>query len=216
MKREDIVAIIKKERVIAIVRTKEQLKIPKLIKDLVDGGIKVIEITSNSPGVLEEIAIARKLYSGTDIIIGAGSVVNVKIANAAIKAGAQFLVTPNTNTDVIAVAHNHSIPVVMGALTPSEICLAAEHGADIIKLFPAGDIGISYFRSIQAPLDSITFFGVGGINLLNIEEWIAAGISGVGLGSALTNEEKNKSGENHRENTIRKFINIIKKSQWNN
>ena len=216
MKREDIVAIIKKERVIAIVRTKEQLKIPKLIKDLVDGGIKVIEITSNSPGYIEEIAIARKLYSGTDIIIGAGSVVNVKIANAAIKAGAQFLVTPNTNTDVIAVAHNHSIPVVMGALTPSEICLAAEHGADIIKLFPAGDIGISYFKSIQAPLDSITFFGVGGINLSNIEEWIAAGISGVGLGSALTNEEKNKSGENHRENTIRNFVNIIKKSQWNN
>ena len=216
MKREDIVAIIKKERVIAIVRTKEQLKIPKLIKDLVDGGIKVIEITSNSPGYIEEIAIARKLYSGTDIIIGAGSVVNVKIANAAIKAGAQFLVTPNTNTDVIAVAHNHRIPVVMGALTPSEICLAAEHGADIIKLFPAGDIGISYFKSIQAPLDSITFFGVGGINLSNIEEWIAAGISGVGLGSALTNEEKNKSGENHRENTIRNFVNIIKKSQWNN
>ncbi len=216
MKREDIVAIIKKERVIAIVRTKEQLKIPKLIKDLVDGGIKVIEITSNSPGYIEEIAIARKLYSGTDIIIGAGSVVNVKIANAAIKAGAQFLVTPNTNTDVIAVAHNYSIPVVMGALTPSEICLAAEHGADIIKLFPAGDIGISYFKSIQAPLDSITFFGVGGINLSNIEEWIAAGISGVGLGSALTNEEKNKSGENHRENTIRNFVNIIKKSQWNN
>ncbi|WJJ95274.1 bifunctional 4-hydroxy-2-oxoglutarate aldolase/2-dehydro-3-deoxy-phosphogluconate aldolase [Algibacter luteus] len=216
MKRENIVAIIKKERVIAIVRTKTQLHISKLIQDLVEGGIKVIEITSNTPGYLEEIAKARKKYPDSDIIIGAGTVTNVKIADAAIQAGAQFLVTPNTNTEVIALAHRNNIPVAMGALTPTEICVAAEHGADIIKLFPAGDLGISYFKSVKAPLDTITYFVVGGINLSNIEEWIAAGISGVGLGSALTKEEKTASGGVHNKNTIQKFVKIIKESQWKN
>ncbi|SER00786.1 2-dehydro-3-deoxyphosphogluconate aldolase / (4S)-4-hydroxy-2-oxoglutarate aldolase [Hyunsoonleella jejuensis] len=216
MKREDIAAIIKKERVIAIVRTKEQLQIPELIQDLVEGGIKVIEITSNTPRYLEEIAKAKKRYANFDIIIGAGTVTNVQIANAAIKAGAQFLVTPNTNTEVLALAHHNNIPVAMGALTPTEICLAAGYGADIIKLFPAGDLGISYFKSVKAPLDTITFFVVGGINLSNIEEWIAAGISGVGLGAALTKQDKNTSADSYRGNTIQKFVKIIKESQWKN
>ena len=216
MKREEIVAIIKQERAIAIVRTKEQLKIQQLIENLVLGGIRVIEITSNTPGYLEEITKARKRYSDSDILIGAGTVTNVKIANAAIKSGAQFLVTPNTNTDVIALAHDNNIPVAMGAITPTEICLAAEHGADIIKLFPSGNFGISYFKSIKAPLDTITFFVVGGIDLSNIEEWIAAGISGVGLGSALTKVEKAPKGVGNIENTVQKFVKIIRESKWIN
>jgi 2-dehydro-3-deoxyphosphogluconate aldolase/(4S)-4-hydroxy-2-oxoglutarate aldolase len=216
MKREEIVAIIKKERAIAIVRTKEQLKIPQLIENLVSGGIRVVEITSNTPGYLEEITKARKLYSDSDIIIGVGTVTNVKIANAAIKSGAQFLVTPNTNTEIIALAHDNNIPVIMGAITPTEICLAVDNGADIIKLFPSGNFGISYFKSIKSPLDTITFFVVGGINLSNIEEWIAAGISGVGIGSALTNVEKDAKGFGNIENSVHKFVKIIKESKWIN
>jgi 2-dehydro-3-deoxyphosphogluconate aldolase/(4S)-4-hydroxy-2-oxoglutarate aldolase len=182
MKREDILAIIKKEKAIAIVRTKEQLKVQQLIASLISRGIKVIEITSNTPSYSEEITNAKKRYLDSDIIIGAGTVTSSKIAKEAIKAGAQFLVTPNTNTDVIELAHNSDIPVIMGVITPTEICRAAQNGADIIKLFPAGNLGINYFKSIQTPLDTITFFVVGGINLSNIEEWIASGISGVGLG----------------------------------
>jgi 2-dehydro-3-deoxyphosphogluconate aldolase/(4S)-4-hydroxy-2-oxoglutarate aldolase len=216
MKREDLLVIIKKEKAIAIVRTEEQLKVPQLIASLVSGGIKVIEITSNTPGYLEEITNAKKRYSDSDIIIGAGTVINAKIAKEAIKAGAQFLVTPNTNTEVITLAHDNDIPVIMGAITPTEICRAVEYGADIIKLFPSGNLGIDYFKSIKAPLDTITFFVVGGINLSNIEEWIAAGISGVGLGSALTNVVKETHGLEPRENTVHKFVKIIKESKWTN
>ncbi len=216
MKREEIIKIIKQEKIVAIVRLKEQIKVSDFLKNLISGGIKVLEITSNTPGFIEEISNAKKMYSDSDILIGAGTVTNVEIAKKSIKAGAQFLVTPNTNIDVIEIAHKHDIPVLMGAVTPSEICVAVENGADIIKLFPAGDLGINYFKSVKAPLDKVDFFVVGGINLVNIEDWIAAGVAGVGLGSVLTNEAEGTNGLDTIKNTANKFVEIIKKSEWIN
>lgn len=214
MKREDITAFIKNERLIAIVRTKEQEKVPQIIKNLVLGGIKVIEITSNTPGFLNEISKAKKQYSDLDIIIGAGTVINADVAKKAIESGAQFLVTPNTNTEVLSVAKKYNIPVAMGAITPTEICTAIAHGADIVKLFPAGNLGVKYFKSVQSPLDDVCFFAVGGIDFSNVEEWIAAGISGFGLGSALT-KAVGGEGDGIKKNAER-FVKIKKESQWIN
>lgn len=214
MKREDITTFIKNERLIAIVRTKEQEKVPQIIKNLVLGGIKVIEITSNTPGFLNEISKAKKQYSDLGIIIGAGTVVNADVAKNAIESGAQFLVTPNTNTEVLSIAKKYNIPVAMGAITPTEICTAIAHGADIVKLFPAGNLGVKYFKSVQSPLDDVCFFAVGGIDFSNVEEWIAAGISGFGLGSALT-KALGGEGDGIKKNAER-FVKIKKESQWIN
>ena len=211
MKRAEIVKIIKKEKIVAIVRMKEQLEVPIFLNSLINGGIKVLEITSNTPGFSEEIRNARNLYSKSDVLIGAGTITNIEIAKEAIKAGAQFLVTPNTNIDVIKIAHTHDIPVLMGAVTPTEVCVAVENGADIIKLFPAGSLGINYFKSIKAPLDKVDFFVVGGINLSNIKDWMEAGAAGVGLGSVLTQTTKGKSGLEPIESTVKKFIQLIPK-----
>ena len=210
MKRAEIVKILKTEKIVAIVRMKEQLEVPAFINSLIKGGIKALEITSNTPGFSEEIANARNRYTQFDVLIGAGTVTNVHIAKEAIEAGAQFLVTPNTNIEVIKVAHAHDIPVLMGAVTPTEVCVAIENGADIIKLFPAGSLGINYFKAIKAPLDKVDFFVVGGINLYNIKDWMEAGAAGVGLGSVLTQTTKGEGVLEPIESIVKKFIQLIK------
>lgn len=211
MKRAEIVKILKTEKIVAIVRMKEQLEVPAFINSLIKGGIKALEITSNTPGFSEEIANARNRYTQFDVLIGAGTVTNVHIAKEAIEAGAQFLVTPNTNIEVIKVAHAHDIPVLMGAVTPTEVCVAIENGADIIKLFPAGSLGINYFKAIKAPLDKVDFFVVGGINLSNIKDWMEAGAAGVGLGSVLTQTTEEEGVLEPIESIVKKFIQLIKK-----
>ncbi|RRQ47994.1 bifunctional 4-hydroxy-2-oxoglutarate aldolase/2-dehydro-3-deoxy-phosphogluconate aldolase [Maribacter algicola] len=210
MKRVEIVKILKREKIVAIVRMKEQLEVPAFINSLIKGGIKALEITSNTPGFTEEISNARNRYTHLDVLIGEGTVTSVDIANEAIKAGAQFLVTPNTNIEVIKVAHAHDIPVLMGAVTPTEVCVAVENGADIIKLFPAGSLGINYFKAIKAPLDKVDFFVVGGINLSNIKDWMEAGAAGAGLGSVLTQTIKGESVLEPIERIVKKFIQVIK------
>lgn len=210
MKRAEIVKILKTEKIVAIVRMKEQLEVPAFINSLIKGGIKALEITSNTPGFSEEIANARNRYRQFDVLIGAGTVTNVYIAKEAIEAGAQFLVTPNTNIEVIKVAHAHDIPVLMGAVTPTEVCVAIENGADIIKLFPAGSLGINYFKAIKAPLDKVDFFVVGGINLSNIKDWMEAGAAGVGLGSVLIQTTEGEGVLEPIESIAKKFIQLIK------
>lgn len=210
MKRAEIVKILKTEKIVAIVRMKEQLEVPAFINSLIKGGIKALEITSNTPGFSEEIANARNRYRQFDVLIGAGTVTNVHIAKEAIEAGAQFLVTPNTNIEVIKVAHAHDIPVLMGAVTPTEVCVAIENGADIIKLFPAGSLGINYFKAIKAPLDKVDFFVVGGINLSNIKDWMEAGAAGVGLGSVLIQTTEGEGVLEPIESIVKKFIQLIK------
>lgn len=206
MKRAEIIQRLKKEKIVAIVRIKEQIEVPKFINSLIGGGVKVLEVTSNTPGFSEEITNARNLYSSIDLLIGAGTVTNVEIAEEAIMAGAQFLVTPNTNIEVIKIAHRHDIPVLMGAATPTEICVAIENGADIIKLFPAGCLGINYFKAIKAPLDKVDFFVVGGITLSNIKDWMEAGAAGIGLGSVLT---QSAVGDHGLESTVKQFRQLI-------
>ncbi|EAR02025.1 bifunctional 4-hydroxy-2-oxoglutarate aldolase/2-dehydro-3-deoxy-phosphogluconate aldolase [Maribacter sp. HTCC2170] len=208
MKRKEVTNIIEKEKIVAIIRLKKQSEVDTVIKGLILGGIKVLEITSNTPGFNKEIKKARDSYP--NILIGAGTVVNTSIAKIAIEAGAQFLVTPNTNIDVLTLAHENDVPVLMGAFTPSEICLAIEYGADIIKLFPAGNLGIDYFKAIQGPLNDAKFFIVGGINLENIQEWFKAGVSGVGIGSVLTNSPNEEICEETIKNKAQEFINLIK------
>lgn len=171
------------EKLIAIIRLKEQNAMQGVIEALVAGNIKVLEITSNTPGFSDELEKARIHYP--NILIGAGTVIDSEIAKEAIAMGAQFLVTPNTDKKVADVAMQANVPLVMGALTPTEIANALDYGADIIKLFPAGNLGISYFKSLKGPFDKTPFFAVGGIHEENIQEWFGAGIHGIGLGSGL-------------------------------
>jgi len=182
--RNRTVSRIESEKIIAIVRLEEQLKVAPTLQRLISAGINVLEITSNTPGFEEEIRTARKKYP--DALVGAGTITNAGLARKAISSNAQFLVTPNTNVEVVSLAHSADIPVLMGAMTPSEIAEAVEHEADFIKVFPAGVLGMSYFKALLGPFNNVRFLAVGDISLSNALSWFQAGVSGVGIGSSLT------------------------------
>ncbi|WP_299552435.1 bifunctional 4-hydroxy-2-oxoglutarate aldolase/2-dehydro-3-deoxy-phosphogluconate aldolase [Seonamhaeicola sp.] len=209
MKREDITRIIEQEKLVVVIRLKYQNEVAGVIKNLVEAGIKILEVTSNTPGFAEEITKARQLYPHA--LIGAGTVINSKIAEIASKAGAQFLVTPNTNGEVVDVAHKHAIPVLMGAMTPTEVCNAAEAGADFVKLFPADIMGIDYFKSIKAPLDHVKLLAVGGIDLDTVGDWLSAGAAGIGIGGALTKSVTSEEALEAVKNRAAQFIAEVKK-----
>lgn len=183
--RSEIVTNIESEKIMAIIRLDDQLKVAPVLERLVDAGINVLEITSNTPGFAEEILKAREKFPAA--IIGAGTITNARLAQKAISCNAQFLVTPNTNVDIISIAHQSNIPVLMGAMTPSEIAEAVEHGADFIKIFPAGALGLDYFKALLGPFNNVKFIAVGDISLNNALGWFKAGVVAIGIGSSLTN-----------------------------
>ncbi len=208
MNKEEIVKTIEKEKLVVVIRLQFQNEVAGVIKNLVEAGIKVLEVTSNTPGFAQEISKARKLYP--NILIGAGTVINKEVARIASNAGAQFLVTPNTNKTVVEVAHENDIPVLMGALTPTEVCNAHEYGADFVKLFPADIMGVPYFKSIKAPLDHIKLLAVGGIDLDSVDDWFNAGAAGIGIGGALTKSVKTKVELEEVKNRAKQFIKKVK------
>lgn len=190
MNRDQIVKIVEEEKLVVVIRLTQQAEVADVIKNLVAAGIKALEVTSNTPGFAQEITKARKLFP--EVLIGAGTVRNVAVAKVAVEAGAQFLVTPNTNLEVIDIAHSNNIPVLMGAVTPTEVCNAAEAGADFVKLFPADIMGVPYFKSIKAPLNDVRLLAVGGIDLNTVKDWLHAGAAGIGIAAALTSTVSGK------------------------
>lgn len=193
MIRDKTVQTLFNERIIAIVRmSNTSLTLPTM-KALAKGGLQAIEVTSNTPGYLNVIKEARDQIP--QALIGAGTITTPELAVTALHAGAQFLVTPNVNVKVIDIAHQHDVPVIMGALTPSEIAEAFYHGADVIKLFPADSLGISYLQSVLAPLDQVPVFAVGGVRKETAREWLKAGASGIGLGSNLVRPDLAEKGD---------------------
>ena len=129
-------------KIIAIIRLSSSDSVFELAKALHKGGIRAIEITMGTPNALDEI---NKLSQIEGVIPGVGSVIDAKTAQSAIEAGAQFVVTPVSKPEVIRMAHQYDKPILSGAMTPSEILQAYEWGADVVKLFPAANFGLSYF-----------------------------------------------------------------------
>ena len=208
MNREAIVEIIEREKLVFVTRLIDSTQALPVIGRLVSAGAMVMEITSNTQNYANEISKARKKYP--NVLIGAGTVTNQKIAVEAINAGAQFLVTPNTKKELVELAHKHNIPILMGALTPTEVCEAAEAGADFVKLFPADIMGIPYFKSIKAPLNNVKLLAVGGIELHQVKSWFGAGVHGIGIGSVLAEPITGESDLDKIEQNAIKFINHIK------
>ena len=173
-------------KIIAIIRLSSSTSVFELAQALRKGGIKAIEITMGTPNALQEI---NKLSQIEGVIPGVGSVVNAKTAQAAIEAGAQFVVTPVSKPEVIQMAHKYDKPILSGAMTPSEILQAYEWGADVIKLFPAANFGLSYFKAVKAPMPHLPIMPTGGVTVENAAEWLANGAVCLGVGSTLINKK---------------------------
>ena len=186
MTRADLLHKLLLTKIIAIIRLSESEPIFELAKALHLGGIKAIEITMGTPNALVEI---NKLSQIEGLIPGVGSVIDAKTAQAAIEAGAQFVVTPVSKPEVIQMAHQYEKPILSGAMTPSEILQAYEWGTDVVKLFPATNFGLSYFKAVKAPMPHIPIMPTGGITAKNAAEWIANGAVCLGIGSSLMNKK---------------------------
>ena len=182
-------------KIIAIIRLSSSDSVFELAKALHKGGIRAIEITMGTPNALDEI---NKLSQIEGVIPGVGSVIDAKTAQSAIEAGAQFVVTPVSKPEVIRMAHKYDKPILSGAMTPSEILQAYEWGADVVKLFPAANFGLSYFKALKAPMPHLPIMPTGGVTVENAAEWLENGAVCLGVGSSLINKkliaEKDFSG----------------------
>lgn len=181
---ENLVQQIFDAGIVAILRRTDSSLAVETAQALLDGGVKVVEVTLNTDGAEAMIAaLANKL--GDRLIVGAGTVMSREDVKRALGAGARFIVSPHTDPDVIDEAVKAGAPAAPGAFTPTEIVRAWQLGASVVKVFPIGSVGPRYLRDVLAPLTQIPLMPTGGVNLDNAAEFIRAGARGLGLGSDL-------------------------------
>jgi len=192
-----VVAHLRANPIVAILRGVPAEHIVPLGQALHAGGITSMEVAFTDADAAEKIAalvaaIGDDVGRSTDeeshgnVLIGAGTVTTLERAANAIAAGASFIVTPHVAASVIAYGHEHGIPVICGATTATEVALAQELGAALIKLFPAGQLGPGYLRALLGPFPDAAMLAVGGISLANAREFLEAGALGLGIGASLT------------------------------
>jgi 2-dehydro-3-deoxyphosphogluconate aldolase/(4S)-4-hydroxy-2-oxoglutarate aldolase len=187
MNRQAVLELIRKTGVIAIMRARNSEQLLQAADAIREGGVIAIEVTMTTPGALSVIEQARAKYE-QDVLFGAGTVLDAESARAAILAGAQFIVSPTFKPGLVDMCHRYSIPVTPGAYTPTEVLTAWECGADMVKVFPASFGGPALIKALKAPLPQIELVPVGGVNLNVTADFIRAGASAVGVGSALINQ----------------------------
>ncbi len=184
MTRWSTCAAIADARCIGILRAGSAAAAAAAGRALVQGGVTVIEVAFTTPGAPDAIAELRAACPGA--LVGAGTVLDAAAAFAAVQAGARFLVSPLVSEEVLRAGHRHGVAVIPGAATPTEINAAMELGADAVKLFPAGPLGIGYLRAIAAAMPQVPFVPTGGIGVQDAPQWLGAGAIAVGIGGDLT------------------------------
>jgi 2-dehydro-3-deoxyphosphogluconate aldolase/(4S)-4-hydroxy-2-oxoglutarate aldolase len=172
--------------IVLIIRSESEQEALKVAEAAIEGGIQALEITMSVPNALDVIQTLAKKYADAGILIGAGTILDGETARAAILAGAELLVSPHLNHEIIKVANRYQAITISGAFTPKEIVETLEAGADFVKLFPAEGLGPQYVKSIQSPLPQAPIIPTGGVTPQNVSEWIDAGCVGVGVGSYIS------------------------------
>lgn len=181
MLKHEILASITDTKVVAVIRGSSAEEAVELSKAAVEGGIRAIELTYTTPQVQKAF---DALY-GTDVLLGAGSVLDAETARHAILSGAKFIVSPHFDKTIAPVCNRYGIPYLPGCMTIREMVKALEAGCDVIKLFPANNFTPSFIKSVNGPLPHVRIMPTGGINLDNIQDWLAAGAVAAGIGSDL-------------------------------
>ena len=192
--RDQIITRVLAAGAVAVLRLRENGSAMRVIEALLAGGISGVEVTATTPGAIGVIDEAARRF-GDDILLGVGSVLDVRTASEAVSAGARYVVSPVFHGAVLAEAHRLGVPAMPGAYTPSEIFAAHEAGADIVKVFPAEGLGPAFIRGVLAPMPFLRLMPTGGVTPDNVGDWIAAGAAAVGLGSALVDQSLIASGD---------------------
>jgi 2-dehydro-3-deoxyphosphogluconate aldolase/(4S)-4-hydroxy-2-oxoglutarate aldolase len=189
-----VLARIKSERAVAIIRTDSTERALAAAQAVIAGGFRAIEITYSFAGATDAI---RKLAESNenDLLIGAGTILNPEQAHKTVDAGARFLVSPCVLPEVIDAAHELEVVIIPGAFTPTEIYTAHSLGADIVKIFPAVRFGPEYLRAVRGPLPQIPIMPTSGVDASNVAEWFRAGAVAVGAVSSVLDPELMRNRE---------------------
>ncbi len=172
--------------VVAVVRANTKEQAESIVEACHKGGLLNIELTFTVPGVVELIESLINKYEGTDVIIGAGTVINEVDCKKAIDAGAKFIVGPGFDEDVLETCKSHQIPYIPGCMTITEMMNVTKKGCEIVKLFPGSSFGPGFIKDVKGPLPDIKIMPTGGVDLDNAADWIKAGAVSLGIGSKLT------------------------------
>ncbi|MGG2197900.1 bifunctional 2-keto-4-hydroxyglutarate aldolase/2-keto-3-deoxy-6-phosphogluconate aldolase [Paenibacillus sp.] len=170
--------------IVLIIRSDNEQEALAVAEAAIEGGIKVLEITMSVPNALQVIRTLADKYR--DVLIGAGTILDGETARAAILAGAELLVSPQLNPEMIKMANRYQAITISGAFTPKEVLESIEAGADIVKLFPAEVVGPQYIKAVKAPVPQAPIAPTGGVTPQNVHEWLQAGCVGVGVGSYIS------------------------------
>ncbi|WP_026888106.1 bifunctional 4-hydroxy-2-oxoglutarate aldolase/2-dehydro-3-deoxy-phosphogluconate aldolase [Clostridium beijerinckii] len=214
MRREEILKNIKEAGVVAVVRGDSKEEALKIVDAVSRGGVKVMELTMTVPNPVEVIKEVAEKYKGTDVTVGAGTVLDSETARACILAGAQFIVSPSLDIDTIKLCNRYKILVMPGVMTVKDAITAFEYGVDVVKIFPANLYGPSVIKSFKGPLPQGDFMPTGGVSVTNLHEWIEAGAVVVGTGGDLTKGAK--TGDYDLvQRTATEFMNAYRKAKEN-
>lgn len=191
---EDVILRIGEIGILPVIRASSVDEANRAVEAICAGGIPAVEITMTVPNAVSVIRELSKQRGG-DVLIGAGTVTSADQAEECIRAGAQFLVSPGLSLAALEVAKRHSMLAIPGALTPTELMTAQEHGARLVKIFPCGNVGgPKYLKSLRAPFPQAALIPTGGVNTANAADFIAAGAFALGVGADLVDAAALREG----------------------
>ncbi|HZW29238.1 MAG TPA: bifunctional 4-hydroxy-2-oxoglutarate aldolase/2-dehydro-3-deoxy-phosphogluconate aldolase [Isosphaeraceae bacterium] len=180
--------------IVAVVRSESSAALVKVVQALAEGGVVAAEVTFTVPDAIEVIRQVRREV-GDSIVLGAGTVLDPETARAALLAGAEYIVAPTLNLEVIRLCRRYDKAVMPGAFTPTEVLTAWEAGADIVKVFPADVGGPGYLKALRGPLPQVRLMPTGGVDLTTAESFLKAGACCLGVGGALVDPKAIAAGD---------------------
>jgi 2-dehydro-3-deoxyphosphogluconate aldolase/(4S)-4-hydroxy-2-oxoglutarate aldolase len=199
-----------KSGLVAVVRSSSSEQLVEVARALADGGVTTIEITMTVPGVLDVLRDVRTAL-GDEILLGAGTVLDVESARAALLAGAEYIVAPTVDLEVIRLCRRYDKMVMPGAFTPTEILAAWQAGADVVKVFPADVGGPAYLKAIHGPMPQIRLMPTGGVDLNTAADFLRAGACCLGVGGSLVEKKALEEGNIGRIRSLaEQFVKIVK------
>jgi 2-dehydro-3-deoxyphosphogluconate aldolase / (4S)-4-hydroxy-2-oxoglutarate aldolase len=207
MDRKKLIAEMHRRRVVAVVRAKTADEAVETAEAVAEGGIRFVEITFTVPGAVEVI---EQLAKRSGLHVGGGTVLSLGDADRAIQAGAEFIVSPTLELNLIPICHDAKVACVSGAATPTEMLTAKRAGADLVKIFPADTLGgTGFVRQVLAPIPDMRLMVSGGVDENNIAEYAALGVTGICLGSAGLHDELIKNGRGGLATHARDFVKLV-------
>jgi len=214
MNKHEVLARIREVGLVPVVRAQSAEEAATAIDAIRKGGVPILEITMTVPGAVALIESLSRRF-GDDALVGAGTVLDPETARAVILAGARFVVSPSLNVETIACCRRYGIAVMPGALTPTEVVTAWQAGADMVKVFPAGNVGgASYIKALKAPLPQVDLIPTGGVSLKTAADFIKAGASALGVGADLVDLKAVREGRAAElTERARQFVEIVRQAR---